>query len=104
MKIIATTLLALALALGVTVQAAEDTAKTEAVSVDQLPAAVKTTFEAEEKSAQIKDISKITDGTKVKYRIHYSAEGKTHQITILEDGTLAAKRHTDGDKKGDAAK
>ncbi len=94
MRILTNTVLAFMMVGAGAIHASEE-AKAEPVSIEQLPAAVKSTFDTEEKGGQIKDISKITDGSKVKYRIHFSLEGKTHQITIFEDGQLAKKRETE---------
>lgn len=88
MRIITSTLFAIALGLTSTAWAEE--AKAEKVTADQLPAAVKDGFAAEAKGGEITSIQKL-GGDKVRYQIHYKLDGKEHQITLGEDGKPTRK-------------
>jgi len=114
MRTLLPSLIALSLCAGLGAYAEEkadvkpEATKTEVVTADKLPAAVKATLDKEHPGAEIAKVEKIA-GEKVKYRIHFKQDKKEHQITILEDGSLAKGHHDhdgkddkkDGDKKDD---
>lgn len=70
------------------VSMADKDEKEEAVTIEQLPAAVQTTLQAQAAGGTILEIEKETEDGKVVYEAEISKDGKTVEVEIAEDGTL----------------
>ncbi|NQT87413.1 PepSY-like domain-containing protein [bacterium] len=68
----------------------------EAVSIDQVPAAVKATILKEAAGAKIEEIEKETKGGKTVYEAEFVVGGKEVEIEVAPDGKLL-KREVDDD-------
>jgi uncharacterized membrane protein YkoI len=69
------------------------------VTLDQLPAAVRTTLESEAGSGSIGDIEKEVKDGKVIYEADVTKDGSKLEVKIAEDGTLI-KSEVDDEKDG----
>jgi len=67
--------------------------KEERVTMDQVPAAAKTTIERESKGATIKELTKETEGGKLVYGAEIVRDGKESEIHVAADGSVT-KRET----------
>ncbi len=58
------------------------------ISIDQLPAPVRSTVDRETKGAQITDIEEDEEHGKVIYEIEFTLDGKQFELDVAADGTL----------------
>jgi len=64
------------------------------LTLQDLPAAVRTTVERETKGGQITDIEQDDEKGQVIYEVEFTLEGKRYEIDVAADGKLL-KRHLD---------
>lgn len=60
----------------------------EQVTLDQVPAAVRSTILREASGAEIREIELETEGAKTFYEAEFVLDGKTFEVTVASDGTL----------------
>ncbi|MCG3197782.1 MAG: PepSY domain-containing protein [Candidatus Omnitrophica bacterium] len=75
-----------------------------AVTLDQLPAAVKQTIEKETAGGTITELVKEIEDGKTIYEAEFTKDGKAFEVEVAEDGTLLAKEagdEEDEDEEGD---
>src|SRR5687767_10891294 len=72
------------------------------VTLDQVPAAVRQTLEAEAKGAAISEIEKETENGQTVYEAETTIDGKPVELTIGEDGKLIAREDEDAEDDDDA--
>ncbi len=76
--------------------------KEEAISIEQLPAAVRTALEAKTAGCTIVEIEKESEDGKVVYEAEYkTADGKKCEIELSEDGTILEEEDADEDDEDD---
>lgn len=66
----------------------------EAVTLDELPAAVRATVEKETAGAEIEELEKGTEGGKTFYEVEFKKDGETPEVIIDPDGSVL-KRETE---------
>ena len=72
------------------------------LTLDQVPAAVKTTLGKESGGANFTSVDKETDDGKNVYEADAMIDGKNYEIKVADDGTLISKKldKEEGEKKG----
>ncbi len=79
-------------------------AEEETVSLDQVPAAVKTAIEKEVEGGKIIEIEKEEEDGKTVYEVEFEDDGETEEAAFTEDGKQVGGDDDDGeddDKDGD---
>ncbi len=64
----------------------------EDLTLEQLPAAVRTTVERETTGGQITDIERDREAGKVIYEVEFTLNGKSYELDVAEDGALLERR------------
>jgi len=76
------------------------------VKIEELPAAVKATFDKESSGAALEELEMETEDGKVVYEAEVKLDGKDYEICVAADGTLLEKKldgwdEDDGDEDDD---
>jgi uncharacterized membrane protein YkoI len=72
------------------------------ITLDQAPAPVQATLQAQTSGGRITDLDKETDDGKTIYEADATIGDKAYEIKVAEDGTLLKKKiDDDKDEKGD---
>jgi uncharacterized membrane protein YkoI len=100
-RVLAAVCLSLAGTVTVAVWAAEKEEKEEKVTIDQVPAVVKTTIQAE--GGKVEDIARETKDGKTIYEADVIKDGKEIELRVAEDGKLVSRK-IEGDAKEEEQK
>lgn len=71
-----------------------------AVTIDQVPAAVKSALMQASSGGKIDEIDRVTDAGKTMYEADILIDGKKWEVVVMADGTLSKRaldRETDGE-------
>ena len=69
-----------------------------AMTLDQLPPAVRKTVEAQAAGNKIEEIEREISAGKTTYEAEVTVNGKEHEIIVAEDGTLISNQEDKEDK------
>lgn len=82
----------------------EDEGNETKVKFDQLPAAVKQTFQKESNNAAIAEVDQETEAGKTEYEADVILDGKNWEIKVAQDGGLISKKLDDEKDEKDEKK
>jgi hypothetical protein len=89
------------LALAFSASALADDVTEEAISIQDLPAAVASTVQSELGGKQVNEIEKISyEGIVVLYEAEYIENGKEYEVYVYPSGELAARHSHEEEEEG----
>lgn len=71
------------------------------ITMEQVPAAVKATFDREAKGGKITELEKEVEKGKTVYSADITVDGKQYDVKVADDGTLLKKKLEEKDEEKD---
>jgi len=102
MRYVTSIVVALAMTIGMAAPAAFAGGDEQKLGLDQVPPAVKATFEKEAKGGAIGDVVKETEKGKTFYEAQITKKGKDRNVSVREDGKVIKRESAKKEAKEDA--